>query len=255
MAECQLLHTLTDAAAIVVIVAFRWPVLGAKVLPHQEGHHRPFADTEPTMKKLLPPLLAALLLSESALASPASATDLNIRGRITPSACQPSLTNGGAIDHGKLAAKDLNVEDITILPQHRLQLSLHCEGATLLAMTTVDNRAGSSTVPSLHGLGLINGTEKLGYLALSLVDPVSDSGPMRTIMSTNNGATWRSGSNLTHAALLAVTGANNPSNVPAAITTLDAVVVYYTYIAPAKTLTLTEEVPIDGHATLQVKYL
>ena len=206
------------------------------------------------MKKLFPPLLAPLLLSESALVFAASATDLNVKGRITPSACQPSLTNGGAIDHGKLLAKDLNVETITVLPQHRLHLSIRCEGATLLTLTTVDNRAGSSTVPNLHGLGLINGSEKLGYLVFSLEDPVSDSGQMRPIMSTNNGATWLPGSNLTYAALVAVAGLNNPNNVPAAFTTLDATVAYYTYIAPANTLTLTHEVPIDGHATLQLKY-
>ncbi|MGY2403002.1 DUF1120 domain-containing protein [Pseudomonas sp. SDO5271_S396] len=207
------------------------------------------------MKKLFPPLLAALLLNEIALTSAASTTELNVKGSITPNACQPSLTNGGAIDHGKLPAKNLNVEEITVLPQHHLQLNIRCEGATLLALTTIDNRAGSSIVPGLHGLGLINGNEKLGYLVFSLEDPVSDSGQMRPIMSTNNGASWLPGSNLTYPALIAATGMNNPGNVPVAFTTLDAVVAYYTYIAPSKTLTLTHEVPIDGHATLQLKYL
>lgn len=246
---------------IVAIVAFPSPVPGDKVLTRRKRSNTGLLDGstattfEPIMKKLLTPLLAALLLTDGAIAAADSAVDLTVKGRITPSACQPAITNGGAIDHGKLSAKDLNIETLTILPEYRLQLSIRCEGPTLLALNTVDNRAGSALEPSLHGLGLVNGSEKLGNLTFSLADPVSESGSMRPIVSSNNGATWMSGSHLTHGLLTAVTSMGSPASVPTAFTTLDATLVFYTQIAPANTLTLTQEVPLDGHATLQVKYL
>lgn len=207
------------------------------------------------MNKIFTSLTTALLLGNSATASAAATVDLTVKGRITPNACQLQLANGGAVDHGKLAAKDLNIEEITVLDQYRRQLSVRCEGPTLLALNTIDNQAGSALVPSLHGLGLVNGSEKLGYLALSLADPVSESGPMRPIVSGNKGATWNTGTAVTHGLLTSVTHAENPRHTPVAITTLDAQLVFYTYIAPSNTLTLTEEVPLDGDVTLEMKYL
>ncbi|WP_455825516.1 DUF1120 domain-containing protein [Pseudomonas graminis] len=204
------------------------------------------------MNKTLTPLLAVSLLCSSATAAE---VDLAVRGRITPNACQLQLADGGVVDHGKMAAKDLNRDEVTVLDQYRRQLSVRCEGPTYLALSTVDNRAGSALVPSLHGLGLINGSEKLGSLAFSLANPVSESGPMRPIVSGNNGATWNTGSAVTHGVLTSITYADNPRHTPVAITTLDAQLVFYTYIAPSSTLTLTEEVPLDGDVTLEMKYL
>lgn len=204
------------------------------------------------MNKPLIPLIAVSLVCSSATASE---VDLAVRGLITPNACQLQLANGGVVDHGKLAARDLNTDELTVLDQYRRQLSVRCEGPTLVALSTVDNRAGSALTPGLHGLGLINGSEKLGNLAFSLANPVSESGPMRPIVSGNNGATWNSGSAVTHGVLTSVTHAENPRHTPVAITTLDAQLVFYTYIAPSNTLTLTEEVPLDGDVTLEMKYL
>ena len=52
--------------------------------------------------------LATLLCSATGNALAASSTDLTVKGLITPSACTPALSNAGAVDFGKLSAKDLN---------------------------------------------------------------------------------------------------------------------------------------------------
>ena len=43
--------------------------------------------------------------------------------------------------------------------------------------------------------------------------------------------------------------------MPAALTTLKAQLRFNTMIARANDLTLTDEVPLDGHITVQMKYL
>jgi class 3 adenylate cyclase len=59
---------------------------------------------------------------------------------------------------------------------------------------------------------------------------------------------------LGHLNLLAVAAADNTTQ-PMAVTVFDADIVLYTRIARADGLTLTDEVLVDGHATLEMKYL
>ena len=76
---------------------------------------------------------------------------------------------------------------------------------------------------------------------------------MRTITSRDGGVTWMPSVMLSHTVLTAV--ADNDGVVPIAIQELDAEIRLITHIAPASSLTLTDDVPIDGHATVQVNYL
>ena len=43
--------------------------------------------------------------------------------------------------------------------------------------------------------------------------------------------------------------------MPAAVQEFDAEIRLYTHIAPTERLTLLDEVPVDGHATVQLTYL
>ena len=56
------------------------------------------------MKTCMPLLGGALLLALSNAVCAASSVDLTVKGLITPSACAPSLSSGGLVDHGKVAA-------------------------------------------------------------------------------------------------------------------------------------------------------
>ncbi|NNA65059.1 DUF1120 domain-containing protein [Pseudomonas gessardii] len=198
--------------------------------------------------------LAVLLLAASPLALAASTTDLSVKGSITPSACAPLISGGGTIDFGKMAAKDLQAEQYTSLPGQSLQLSVRCEAPTFFTLTTVDNRAGSSANHAFwHGLGLTAEGEKLGGAAFHLYAPVADGVAVRTITSVDGGMTWLPTSLLTHTMLTAIARGNQL--VPIAVRDFDAQIRLYTHIAPADSLTLTDEVPVDGHATVQVTYL
>lgn len=207
------------------------------------------------MKKTFNSLFAALLITGAGNALAASSVDLTVRGLITPSACEPTLSNGGVADIGKISAKDLNADQETVLPYQFLQLAVTCDAATLMALEAKDNRAGSSygDNPELFGLGLINGAEKLGGMELRINDPVADGVTPWVIASEDGGSTWIRHHYFSQVNILSVgtTGIAAPIPVQQFTSSLQIRPI----IAPASGLTLNNEVAIDGSATLTVKYL
>lgn len=198
--------------------------------------------------------LTALLLAASPLTLAASTTDLAVKGTITPSACAPLISGGGVVDFGKMSAKSLNAEQHTVLPNQNMQLSVRCEGPTFFTLNTIDNRAGSSANHDhWHGLGMTPNDEKIGGSIFHLYTPVADGAAARIITSSDGGATWDPTNQLNHIWLTAVASSNGL--VPIAVRDFDAQIRLYTHVAPADRLTLLDEVPIDGHATVQLKYL
>jgi hypothetical protein len=199
-------------------------------------------------------LAATLLMGCVPAAFAANTVDLSVRGSITPASCTPSLSGGGIIDHGKLTAKDLAPEKPTALQTGTLILQVNCEAATFFTLTTFDNRSGSSAFhPSSHGLGMINDDQKLGSVAFGVFDPIADDVPVRTILSSNDGVSWRPSSYLGHAGLTAF-AAQSDVTTPVAIKDLSTRLTVFTTIVRANDLTLVDEIPIDGHATVQLKY-
>lgn len=212
------------------------------------------------MKKILIPLAVFSLWAGVSSSQAASTVDLTVTGLITPSACNPTLSNGGVYDLGKIAARDLNTEQPTPLPAHNLQLTLTCEASTLVALKPSDNRLGSSfeSNNSLRfGLGLVNGNEKLGSMMLQLHSIVADGATMYPIGSVGSSSNeWAPTPILSPTFLTSFTlNSNTPSPAPTPIQRLTADVLIEPRIAPANTLTLNTEVPIDGSATLEVNYL
>ena len=200
-------------------------------------------------------LSAALLLLGSANVLAASSVDLTVKGLITPSACTPTLSGGGTVDYGKISAKDLKPDASTFLPTQVVQFTVTCDAATLMAMEAKDNREGSDANNDFmeFGLGLINGTEKLGGMELRLLNPVADGVSIVTVGSYDDGATWNPERYLMRNNLIApaVAGVNTP--IPVQVWTADLNVL--PFIAKTSGLTLTNEVKIDGSVTLTVRYL
>lgn len=200
-------------------------------------------------------LLIAAALANAAQAVAASSVDLSVKGTITPSACTPILGNGGQFDVGKLAAKDLKVNEPTILSDQSTQLTVTCEAPTLMAIEPKDNRAGSESLgePGYFGLGLINGSEKLGSLSVLLEKVLADGIAGRATDSLDGGATWIRHAGIGPDRITSV--ANSTALAPIPVQVFDAQLTLTPIIAPASSLTLTEEVPIDGSITLNVRYL
>lgn len=210
------------------------------------------------MNYFLMSLSAMSLLVGGSFAHAASSVNLSATGKITPSACEPSLSNGGVYELGKIPARDLNPDQPTPLPAKNLQLKLSCEALTLVALKPRDNRPGTSFDSDntlKFGLGLVNGSEKVGSMLLRLQSIMADGTQMYGIGSVGE-TSWSPTDILSSTFLTSFTpNRGTPSLAPAPVQRLTADVLITPRIAPANTLTLTEEVPIDGSATLEVNYL
>ncbi|QJI30864.1 DUF1120 domain-containing protein [Pseudomonas sp. ADAK18] len=209
------------------------------------------------MNKSLTLLSTALLLATASPAFAASSVDLTVKGLITPSACTLELP--GVVDFGKISAKDLNQDRQTRLEDKTLQLTVNCEAKTLFAINPIDNRVGSpsQTHPAAYGLGLINDTEKLGMYVFGLRNSVTEP-PSTEILQFRDGQ-WRSfwiDEYATPNQLLAFGGFQGDIGyLPEPIENASVEIWINTWIARADTLNLTNEVALDGSATLELKYL
>lgn len=200
-------------------------------------------------------LLVVALLASSGNAMAASSVDLAVTGTITPSACTPSLANGGVADFGKVSAKDLRPDWPTYLPHQSMQMTVTCDAATLFAIAPTDNREGSESDLDYYnfGIGMINGSEKLGYLTAALFNRMADGVPVSVIGSRDGGQTWAGEQNFMDDGLTAF--AENGTRVPIAIQQLTTDLQIQAVIAASQNLTLNKEESIDGSVTLTVKYL
>ncbi|AKS06223.1 DUF1120 domain-containing protein [Pseudomonas trivialis] len=207
------------------------------------------------MSKSLNTLFAALLLSSAGNVLAASSVDLTVKGLITPSACEPTLSNGGVVDIGKISAKDLNADQETHLPSQYLQLGVTCDAATLMALEATDNREGSNFADDMahFGLGLTNDSEKLGGMELRIVDPIADGVSPWIIGLQNGSSTWIRSYYFARDNILSV--ANTGGAIPIPVQQFTSSLRINPIIAPTSGLTLNNEVAIDGSVTLTVIYL
>ncbi len=208
------------------------------------------------MKYLTRLVLATLMGSAAGNALAASSVDMTVKGLITPSACTPALSKGGAVELGKVSAKDLKLDEATWLPDQFLALSVTCDAPTLMALEPLDNREGSAFDPTnleKFGLGLNNGVEKIGDIELYPMTPLADGVAVQSIQSGDKGATWLIWRKLNRGYFYSVSADTNP--VPLALKDYSADLRVSARIAPANQLTLNNEVTIDGSVTLQLIYL
>lgn len=206
------------------------------------------------MKTSLTALTAGMLLLGCASAFAASTVDLTVKGLIVPSACIPDLTSGGVIDHGKISAKDLLPASPTLIGTHVMTLVVICDAAIAFALNSIDNRAGSSVSASDYGLGLINGEQKLGWFSLMLRNAVADGAQVQPIASQDSGNTWY-GESAWDSGLYMSMATMSDDTQPVAMKELVVELVVNTSIAATDSLDLSNEVTLDGSATLEVKYL
>ncbi|CRM42764.1 MULTISPECIES: DUF1120 domain-containing protein [unclassified Pseudomonas] len=207
------------------------------------------------MKTPVSLLSSALLLAMTSSVFAASSVDLTVKGLITPSACTPSLP--GDVDFGKIAAKDLNLDKTTTLERKTLQLSVNCDAATLFAIRPIDNRVGSAIYVSSFGLGMINENQKLGRYQLTFSNPVVET-PSTLLARYNGEERWEQlmpEDGIAPNDLVALGSRGDSGWAPHPIKDAILDVTLYTVIAPARDLTLSDEVAIDGSATFEVKYL
>lgn len=209
------------------------------------------------MKHVSSRLLALFyLLSVGSSVLAASSTELNVTGLITPSACAPTLSADGIVDHGRVPARSLNQYEYSALPTQVLELVVSCNEPVLFVLVGMDNRADSSLGPGFYyGLGtnIHAPTERLGTVSLVFREVMGDGERVLVLASSNQGLTWFPESNAYPNNYM---GFAHPGTlVPEPHRLLTATLQVNTSINAAAYLTLKQEVPLDGSIVLDLRYL
>ena len=206
------------------------------------------------MKKIPHALTMAFIALTSPLTFAASSTDLTVTGLITPSACTPTLADGGNIDIGKVPAKNLHPIANTEVGNHYMAFNVNCDAPVLFAVKSIDNKPDTNiSSPLFFGVGLTPADEKLGHFWPFVANLQADGLNAAAIRSTDGGESWTRATTINSNELLATSIIG--TTTPIAVKDLSMLLWINTYIARADSLTLNEEVPIDGSMTLEIKYL
>ncbi|MFT0476643.1 DUF1120 domain-containing protein [Pseudomonas antarctica] len=208
------------------------------------------------MNNLFALLSTALLLTSTSTVFAASSADLTVKGLITPSACTPGLSSN-VIDYGKVSAKDLKQDSYTFLGESLLQMTLTCDAPTLLALQGVDNRGNAYDSYNAYGLGLVSG-KKLGGYTLAFRNATNNGAAISLLESGDNGRTWTENylGDVLPISFLASFGDRSTGNwAPTPVQNVTSELNVQTLISPTAGMDLTNEIPILGSATLQVRYL
>lgn len=216
---------------------------------------------------LLPRLLTGVaLLAALPAAMAASTVDVTVTGTIVPAACTPSLT-ASEFNHGKLSKADLNTDTPTSFAANPkvTTLSVNCTAATVYGIRGYDNRAdtvGNNWYMTPYGLGLTPKGEKIGahYLEIYPRQSLIDGKPAFVTVGNAAGNRWANAVQTekgirNYGELLGFTDIAGPVTQPLAIKDATYALNSYLVIAPTKGLTLTDDVALDGSATIEVVYL
>lgn len=210
------------------------------------------------MKYSLSLISSVLLITASSNLFAASTIDLSVVGTLTPSACTPALSRAGVVDHGKISIGDLSYD--AYLPEATLALSVNCDAATLMAVKATDNRSGSawfgSDTDAVFGLGFYGGTWRLGGYRL-MVKNVQADGAVAPVIESVDGQTWFPISQDQTWQPLWMRSVGAPGEVdamPVPVQNLAMDLTIQTRVRKPRGA-ITEEIPLDGSATLDIVYL
>ncbi len=206
--------------------------------------------------------LLALAIASSAAIAPsafAQSADLSVTGRIFPGACVVDLDNGGVADLGSIRLDSLDPDGTTTLDPINMNMNVSCESGVRFAFEGVDNAGDSSTVAAQYGLGLTAAEEKIGSARLGMANVIIDGESSHAMTSDDGGATWQimllpSGIQIGKTNLLGF-NTERVDTGPSAIKDMQAILQVEATIAPTSGLTVTEDVAINGNATINLVYL
>ncbi|KJK15631.1 DUF1120 domain-containing protein [Pseudomonas sp. NPDC087612] len=213
------------------------------------------------MKKSV--LSLAALMSLATANAMASTAELTVTGTITPTACTPTLGNGGVVDYGNIALSNLEEGPTEYkLPAKTLSLSIDCDGPTTFALAANDNRRDATDPRNYRfGLGMHEG-ESFGSYMMSweFENTLIDGEQGYNFYSDDGGHSW-SGLGDDRGSL-ADTGktpgfragiAKSIQLRPDPARNVSLLMDLRGYIK--KSLTVTGTIPIDGSSTIEVFYL
>lgn len=218
--------------------------------------------------------VAAFIISTAHSAFAAETADLKVQGSLVMGSCTPTLSSGGVVDYGKISLASLKTDAVNQLGSKEVTLTLTCQSPTKVGWTTMDDRTDTvfDTKPEVNGktaplpvdefgLGKTAGGIALGSYSIvagNSGEPLVDGEAGQTGFSDDNAATWNKSS--TDGSFHRADGARvitfvDTDGAPVAFTVASDVLTIGAAIQNTTTLAITDDTPLDGQATISVKYL
>lgn len=215
-------------------------------------------------------IVAAVPLLLATVSFSAQAADLKVKGYIAPASCSFTISNS-VIDYGRIDTSSLSPTNYTKLAKKSTPYAIRCGSHAIakVGIKVVDNRS-STRIPGLmtaqfgsgyrdnynYGLGTTTKGQKIGGYVVHLRNSVADGKPAYVITDEGYGGTWdpRSSESLGHTANISSwrTGA---AITPAHVNTVTGNLEVQAVINKTTELDLSNQVNLDGQATLELRYL
>ncbi|CAG2127730.1 DUF1120 domain-containing protein [Cupriavidus plantarum] len=216
-------------------------------------------------------LASILFAAASGAAFAAETADLSVKGVIKPAACNVTFAGGAIVDFGTIVASTLSATAPTILPSKETSFTISCDAATKVGWNTVDGRAGTANTAAgqaifnnstaWFGVGSVSG-KNIGTYTIDMrgtsQTQTADGTNVDRINSHDSGATWANNASLatTNDAARVMSWAPTGTLIPGSYKNITQPLKITLGIGRTSELpALTQEIPIDGVATLMVKYL
>lgn len=197
----------------------------------------------------------------------AQAADVRVKGTIAPASCSFTITSS-TFDYGRIQRNSLSSTQYTKLERKSTPFAVKCDAPTLVSIKTQDNRA-SSKVPGMmqavfnstyidvfnYGLGASSGNEKIGGYVMLMGNTVADGKAVRVNGSSNNGVTWTVGDGALAQPPHLTSWASSVSTAPVKLSTVTGNLMVQAVINKTSAFAVGSGINLDGHATLELRYL
>lgn len=190
----------------------------------------------------------------------AQSAELTIIGNLLPGACNTVLEGGGVVDLGTTLLEKLNPNEETSLGSAMVPMNVTCQIPVRFAFMGIDNTGDSASSATRYGLGLSPDGERIGGAVISFKEPSSDGSPVHYTRSEDGGQQWEPSGNagstwLGKQSINGFSTASGATTGPDPLSSLQVILKVRTYIQPANELTIDDNVPINGSATVDLIYL
>ncbi|NIF41700.1 DUF1120 domain-containing protein [Burkholderia sp. Tr-862] len=214
-------------------------------------------------------LVMAGLLALGSASAFADSFDVKVTGKIKPGACTPTLAGGGTFDYGLIGSAELSATTPTLLPVLSDSITITCDAAARVALTAQDNRAGtgaftgnvnffgsSNSIATQFGLGSAGG-KNIGAFAFRFRTNTfqADGAAVDSIYSNTSGATWVTSNGIVNNTGGYESWAKKGQTVPVAAKVFTGTLDVQAAIDRTSNLDLSQEINLDGLATVSLVYL
>lgn len=213
----------------------------------------------------------ALVLAGMATASVSSAfasesVDLKVTGTLIVGSCTPTIPNSASVDYGDVPVAGLNATSANALGDKSTDFTVSCESPMKVGFITTDDRSDSEMTglataqDATHtfGLGFADASSNIpiGGYNVELEAPTYDSTAGSILTSTDSGSTWNvtTNANMVNGGTEVYT-VGTSAGVPVAFKSATFPLKVSASTQATNTLNLVDDTPIDGQATITLKYL